>query len=286
MINYFDNSLRSSPLNFIVIRIVVGVYAIWKLVSYDFELLEKWPRYFFENHQHGVLLAHPWVLQWIEIEVGIVIIMLIGFMIGYRLGIVTFIAALLLSHLTAMHYIVTNSGATFLPTIYLLILWGLYRDTDPYQIGKSKSELEADEFDFSILKWFLLIVGASYFFTGYVKVTSAFSAWLNWRNLALLIHREALMHLEVLPSLGAWLLNYPTLLWVSSIGTLFLELGFLIVILLRKIPLWPFLIGLFGFHAIIALAMNIFFFDQYILLALFLPWDEWIQPYLDRRNLA
>lgn len=285
MINYFDNSVRTSPINFLVIRISVGIYAIWKLLSYGFGYLDEWPTYFFESHLHGRLLFHPSILEWIEIEVGLVVLLLIAFMFGYQLGWSSFLAAFFLTHLTALHYTVTNSGSTFLPTIYLLILWGIYRDDDPYQVGADKSLQKQSSYDFSIMKWLLLIVGASYFFTGFVKITEAFWAWTDWRNLALLIHREALMHLEVLPSLGAWILNYPTLLWFSSIGTLFLELGFLIAILLKKIPLWPFLIGLFVFHAVIALTMNIFFFDQYIILALFLPWDQWISRNLRGRRL-
>jgi hypothetical protein len=286
MINYFAKCTRPSPLNFIVVRLLAGVYSIWKLLSYDFYRLELWPDYFFESHSHNVFLFAPNNLAWIEIEVGIMIILMALFMLGYRLGLVCFFAALILTHLTALHYVVTNSASTFLPTIYLLMLWGLFRHEDPYQFGQLKPDLKSSkEYDFSALKWLILIVGATYFFTGYVKFTNAFWAWMGWQNLALLIHREAPMHLETLPPLGQWLLHCPAILRLASVGTLILEVGFLVAILVKRVPLWPFVISIFVFHTVIALSMNIFFFDQYIILALFFPWDHWLAPLFQNKGI-
>ena len=289
MINYFANPWRSSPLNLLITRVTIAIYAIWKLLSYDFARLQEWPGFFYEQHPHGDWVFNQVFLTNISIEVWLAILLCICFGLGWHTKIVAFILAVLLTHLTAVHYIVTNSAATFIPTIYLLVLWGVYIHTDPYQftfkMGFSTPAKDKVNFDMTILKWFLVIIAATYFFTGYAKVIKVGLPWLNPNNMAILIHREALMHLEVLPFAGNLLIDMPVMLAISAAGTLFLELGFLVAVLWDK-PLWPFFWGLVGFHTMIALTMNIFFFDQYILLALFFPWDTWLTSFKTNRKTA
>jgi hypothetical protein len=279
MINYFSNQHRDNAFNLLITRVTIAIYIIWKLLSYDFHRLQDWPIFLYQNHPHGYFLIGSNFLEFIVFEVFLAIILCVFFGLGWQRKIVALLLAILLTHLTAIHYVVTNSAATFIPTIYLLVLWAVFEHTDPYQYnfwtGFSRTDTVDSKTDMVILKWFLLIIALTYFFTGYAKIINLGWAWFDPDNMAILIHREALMHLELLPPVGQILIEMPMLLFVSATSTIVLEVGFLIAILINK-PLWPFLLGLLGFHTMIALSMHIFFFDQYILLTLFLPWDRWI----------
>ncbi|WP_372910304.1 thiol-disulfide oxidoreductase DCC family protein [Salinigranum sp.] len=71
---------------------------------------------------------------------------------------------------------------------------------------------------------------------------------------------------------GEFLVSHPALVTASAIGTLVLELGTLPAILLG-LPLAPFVLGIFGMQAVIAVAIGPFFFDVYPLFLLFFTWD-------------
>src|SRR5690606_4448037 len=117
------------------------------------------------------------------------------------------------------------------------------------------------------------LIATTYFFTGYSKLLFAGGSWLDPEHLALQLQAEAIRFLNEIPPVASLLIEHQWLAALSSWLTLVLECGFLVAVVLR-LPIWPFMIGLAGLHTMILLSMNIFFFDQYILFLLFVPWDK------------
>lgn len=124
-----------------------------------------------------------------------------------------------------------------------------------------------------VLKWSLLDLGLVYFFTGFAKVKSGVFEWATAENLGRPILWKSGPRINRTTAVADFLLNNPILLSVAAWLTVILEIGLLITILVG-LPLTPFAIGLLSMHTIIALTMQIFFFDQYLFFALFLPWNR------------
>ena len=277
-VNYFADPVRRSPVNLLVARIGIGAYVIWKLLSYDFHRLHEWPDFVFRTHEHGVFLPSPNIVHYLQYEVGLAIVLMIAFAVGYRLRIVCSLAPAILLHLAAIHYVVTNSGTTFLPVSYSLVIWGLFRDDDvtTFDARRRKTPvLHAVECEFAMrpLQWLLVVFAATYFFTGYCKLLNVGAAWVHPTNLQLMISREALMHLDELPNTASLILRYDWLATLSTLSTIVVECGFLIAVLTKRSITW-FVIGAAALHTMILLTMGILFFDQYVIMLLFVPWDE------------
>ena len=286
-LNYFSHPTRDSALNIAVARMLLALLAIWKLLSDSMESLPEWPAFLYQQHIHGTLLWFPEHVHYLFVEKWVALFLLVCFFVGWRIPLVSFLSALLLAHLSAIHYVVTNSGATWLPVIYVLIFFALYPETDEISVDGMRrawrrSLAELKEYLVSgtsparsmvILKWTLLVVGLIYYFNGYSKLAKAGIAWIAPEHLGIIIHQEALMLLNEIPLAGEWMLGSYWLLVVSTWATIILECGFVIVILFRR-SITLFIIGLAGLHAMIFVSMNILFFDQYLIFLLFLPWDR------------
>jgi hypothetical protein len=272
LINYWRSDRRDSTRNLVVARVGLAGYAIWKLLSYDFVVLRGWPRALFSAHPLGGLRVPPESLGALPLEVAVAIAALLAFACGRWLRLTSFLAALLIAHLVGLHYVVTNSGTTFLPAVYILLLWGLFADQDGPGLA-ARSDPDGGLVRLSALRWALLAFAATYFFTGTSKLVKVGLDWAAPEHLALILHREAVMHLAGLPWLASLLIEHPVLAGASAGLTLLLECGFLPAILLG-LPVLPFAIGLLGMHTMIVATMGIFFFDQYLLFSLFVPWDR------------
>lgn len=281
LVNYYAQPERETPFNLAVARVMLGLYLIWKLASYQLERLQEFPVFLFTDHRFGVFLLSPEWLQWLPWERNLAIVLLLLFVLGWRLAWSSFFSALLIAHMIALHYVVTNSGTTFLPGVYALLLWGIFRHTDELSLdGRRRRKLSASHevavqrpADMAILKWLLVILATTYFLTGFWKLRGAGAEWATADNLNRMLHFEALMHLREVPPAAQLLLDHPTLSWLSAVATLVLECGFLLAVLLRA-PIAPFILGLGTMHALIFFSMEIFFFDQYLLYLLFVPWDR------------
>jgi hypothetical protein len=286
-INYFRHPESESATNLAVGRVLLSVYGIWKLLSYDFHRLQEWPTFLFETHRHGAFLLFSTHQAWLPLELWLAIGALVLFAIGYRSAISGLLAVALIVHLGALHYVVTNAGSTLLPLVYGLVLYTWVGSEDdisldalralrrqpPATLRARLTETTPVTFDSWPLRWLLLVLALTYFFTGYSKLVNVGVMWADGTNLALMIHREALMHLDGIPWAGRLIMDHRLLSVGSSVATLVLECGFLVAVIAR-LSITPFILGLSAMHVMIYLTMEILFFDQFIMYALFLPWDR------------
>jgi hypothetical protein len=267
-INYVWNPSRPTPFNLVFVRIVLSVYAIWKLLSYGWFGLGDVPLFLLQSGP--IPLVIPPEYLWLEAGVACVLLGLFG--AGYRIRITAITSATLVGHLTSIHYTVTNQASTFLPSIYFLVLFAVYSEYADFSLHESQS-IEPERYKLQPLRFGLLILALTYFFTGIAKVQSGVVAWASGSNIGRSILFESTVHSGSVTFFAEWLLANPTVLHIIGWSTVILEVGFLIVVLFR-LPMWPFILGLISLHIGIALSMQIVFFDQPILFALFLPWDR------------
>ena len=273
-VNYFACAKRDTSFNVAVARVLIGVTCLWKLFSYDFAGVGEWPLVLFETSPHGAFLFGAPHLALLTAEVVLAAAALAAFTVGWHLALSSFASALLLAHLSALHYVPSNAASTWLPFVYAILLFGVYRDTDTLSLDARGAEgPRAPAGDTIILRWLLFMVATLYFFTGFSKLKRSGIGWASADNLGLLLHQEAVMHLGELPPLALFLMDHPVLLGISTVLTLVLECGFLFAVVLR-LPITPFVVGLGGMHAMIAFSMDIFFFDQYLIYLIFVPWDR------------
>lgn len=285
-INYYLNPNRSSPVNLAVARILVGSWVLWKMWSSYWRSVSMWPA-FATKSTIPFLTPFQQNFELLAFEVVVTSLCLLGVIIGYRLAITGFLSAVTIGHLSAVHYMVTNSSTTFLPAIYLILLFAIYRSEDVISldsIRKTKSwslqELNSclqstqrtTTYKLSALKWALIVVSLIYFFTGYAKISQGFG-WISGENIARAIVWESTARVNGFTPTTEFLFKHPTLLEIVAIGTVVLEIGLLAAVLFG-FSLTLFAVGLLSMHTGIALTMQIFFFDQYILFAAFLPWDK------------
>jgi predicted DCC family thiol-disulfide oxidoreductase YuxK len=296
LINYWKNEERDSGINLAFARISLGIYAIWKLLSYDWMTLQQWPDLVFRKSPQSHLVLSTDNLSYITVEVIIAVVLLLCVSFGYRLGLTALLSSFVLAHLSGIHYAVTNPGSTFLPVVYMLLFIALYRDTDVLTVDalrktrhkslqslhKFLKEGRPSSYPAPTLKWTLVTIGIVYFFTGFAKVQGGLFMWATGNNLARTIHMDAFRYLRDIPEVGRYIVNITPLATISAWASVILELG-LIFTIFFGFSYWLFAIGLLLMHTLIAVGMQIFFFDQYILFALFLPWDK-VYSYLANDN--
>lgn len=278
-INYVACPSRPSSINRSCARVLVGCYAIWKILSYSIDSLQDWPPFLFRAHTHGAFLISENWLVLLPVEKWTAVALLCLFVTGWGVRWTALASAILIGHMIALHYVVTNSGSTFLPAVYILVLFAIYEDADDFSPpsrrspGSARAEDEPVPYNMAVLKWSLLTIALLYFFTGYSKIAAAGLDWAEPGNLTRMIHAEAIMYLDHIPPVGWVIMQDPWLARLSSWGTLVLECGLLPAVV-AGLPITPIVLGLLVMHTVIALAMRIFFFDQYVLFLLFVPWDR------------
>jgi predicted DCC family thiol-disulfide oxidoreductase YuxK len=285
-VNYFKDIYRDNPLNLFIARTTLAIFCIWKLLSYNYTGLKDWPDFIFQDHYHSHFLIHPVVLDYIWIEVVIIFILLLLFFFGYKTRYTAFFSALFITHITALHYAITNSGCTWLPVVYFLMIFAIYSETDKISfdnffslrklgINTINESLRKNNNKYShiILTHILIITALIYFFTGLSKLTLVGFEWASSGYMNKLLLREYLFHLNDLPFFSTLIIESKVLGWISGVLTIFLEIGFLVAVLLKR-NITLFIFGLAGMHVMIYLTMEIFFFDQFILYLFFVPWDK------------
>ncbi|WP_318570015.1 hypothetical protein [Salinigranum marinum] len=284
--NYWRNPDRASPVNLAVVRVLTGLYAVWKLLSYEWLALSTYPYVVFAESPHAYLVS-PVVLDVLPALVAVTVGLILAVVVGYRLAATGFLSAVLLAYLSGVHYAVSNQGSTFLPVVYLLLLFALFSSEDRLSVdairrtaGWSTASLNRrlttdtpETYRHSALQWTLLVVAFVYFFTGLGKILDGGAQWATAGNLSRTILTDSYMYLDGVPPVGRFIIEHEVLALGAGAGTLVLELGFVFVVVLGA-PLWPAVVGLLGMHTFIAVGMHILFFDQYLLFTLFLPWDD------------
>lgn len=296
-INYWARPRRASPLNLMVARMLVGLYAAWKVGTYPFAELASFPPFLFlENElarQNTFFAPSPEYLSLIPWEQALLVVCLLLVAAGWRLGLTAGLSAALLAHLSGLNYLIINEK-TFLPIVYFLIFCGLYRHQDSgtwdrwrRSRGQAPESLKASLLQHnagpppaalyppSALRAFLLTFSLIYFFTGWAKWCGGGHgwAWAAAENVRLIVQKNALYHIHEMPPAASLVMPHDLAFAVMGNATLLLELGFVLAVLAR-LPITPFILGLAGMHAGILATMQLnYLTDMLPLYALFLPWD-------------
>lgn len=305
-LNYQRVRTRPGALNLAVARVLVCLYAAWKVATYPFPALAHFPPFLFLANplapQNHAFALPPALLGWVPAEQTAIVICLLLVALGWQTGLAAALGALLLAHLSGLNYLLVNER-TFLLTVYFLILYALWRHDDPFRLDALLAARRATPFAGSpapspavagapprrehphhALRLFQVAFALIYFFTGIAKLRGGgFSlAWASADNLRLILQHNALYHLHELPRAAAWMLDQNLLLAAAAGTTLALELGFLPALLLRA-PITPFVVGLAGMHLAILATMHLnYFTDMVVFFAVFLPWDHWLGSALPR----
>lgn len=277
-INYVAHPERTSPFNLTMSRIIISIYGIWKVATYPFRGLSTYPAFAFTADAFTTpvhfLASIKLSAGLIAAEQAAVCILLVMFGLGWRTGLSAFLAAILLSHIAGLNYLLVNEK-TFLPIIYFLIFFALFRDEEKTPVrGEDASP---GRYRMTSLALFLVVLSLIYFFTGWAKVKGGglSLAWAEGANIKAILHHNSLYHIHTYPDVTSWLLSRSVWCSLLGISTLLLELGFVVAVL-GRLPITPFVIGLAGMHAGIVLTMQVnYLSDMAALYLIFLPWDDW-----------
>jgi predicted DCC family thiol-disulfide oxidoreductase YuxK len=286
-VNYFDDDQRSSPINLAAARLLIGVWVVWKTVWYD------WSRHVDvpyratagASYEWAIPVTAPWVLT---IEKWALLGLIVLFVVGYRIRVTGLASAVLLAHLGAVRETLINSGETgslFLGSFILLFLT-LYADDDVLSVDGVRRTADrsveslvtrlkstADhQYRMPGLKYALLTIAILFFSTGLSKVVSGGGLeFVASDNLSRLV----LVRSYVYPWLDVQQLvvDYPALGVLGGIGTLVLEMGFLVAVLFG-VGFVPAVLGLVVFTLSNVLLLGIFFVDNLFFFALFVAFDR------------
>ena len=286
-VNYFKKPTRESRLNLVVARFLVGGYVIWKMMGYNWNLVVQTPfTLAFEPYTALLPPAAPLVLP---VEKWILMLLMVSFIFGYRLRLSTFLGALLLGHLGAILATLNPSGVTtsLFIAVWFLVFFGLFHQQSSLTLESPGDQLDSlsttnrylkskvGPFEMDPLRWSLLSIAVVYFGAGLHKVVQGpFWEWATVENLSrTIVMRNALE--DIFGGIGPNLVQYPSIILLAAIGTLVIELGFVVAVL-GRLPITPFVLGIFVFQLGVGLTMGIFFFDIYPFLLLFFAWDSFV----------
>jgi hypothetical protein len=299
-VNYVAHPARSTPLNLAVARILVCLYAAWKVGTYPFGGLADFPAFLFLDNplaqqNNFFAMPHAW-LRFIPLEQALIVVCLLLVALGWRVGVTAFLGAFLLAHLSGLNFLIINEK-TFLLTIYFLIFCGLFRKYDGLTPGDLKRLLAGTtapprstgtDFPMPALRAFLVTFSLIYFFTGVAKWQGGglSLAWANAENIRIIVQSNALYHIHETPLVASWIMPHDAIFAGAGLLTLLLELGFVAAVLARW-SITPFILGLACMHAGILATMHLnYLSDMAVFYAVFIPWDSLVARLARRRVTA
>jgi len=286
-VNYVQDETRASPINLAAMRVILGIYVLWRGVSIDAQALVEWPAFLYTANR---LLYPPEGFEWILIaEKYLLLFAALAFIIGYRTRVSAFVTGILLAHLTGVKMLLNTSGETQQMAIgaMFILLFGLYAEHDKLSVdgirrtrNRSLDEMNdflknpiSDEYRMAPLRLSLLSLGLLYAGAAYIKIrSSGLFTWTSPESLA----RWTTYYRDLLGFdffAGEVLVNSSLLLQLSTWGTLVLEFS-LLVFIITGFSITPIIILLLGMHAMIAATMGVFFFDIFIFLIIFAAYDR------------
>lgn len=298
IVNYWQDDRRATPINVAASRVFLGLYILWKTLSYDWQSIQEWPVRYIESYEY---LVTDTSARFLPIEAWIVAVLAVAFIAGYRIRLTSFLLASTLSHLALHRYVYNPNGGTqsFFVAVLFVVLYGLYAESDVLSLDGLRRTRELSlarlndhlqsprqgRHSMSILRWSLVIVAVMYFGSGLGKVISGpLLEWVQPDTIARFItHRKAID--GTARPVGEFIASSPVMSFLGAVGTIVLEFGLLTAVLFG-LPLLPIVIGLVGFHLVNALALGPFFFDQVLFLLLFLAWDTGYARIVSDRHLV
>ncbi|OYR39677.1 hypothetical protein DJ82_09265 [Halorubrum sp. Ib24] len=296
-VNYASDPERDSPINLTAARGITGFWLVWKTAMYDWPLFLTVPYYQTPEYAWAVPPVAPGLI--LTVEKWLLIGLLVGFVVGYRIRFTAVTGALLLAHLAVVRATLVGSGETeaLYIGVYFLILFALFHDSEGLSVDffrRTKHEsletlrhrLESDGASYRMpaLKWCLIVIAIIYFGAGYDKVfhdgllnpSLEFAAADNLARIVTTYRPDGPLK---------FVAEYPLLTRTAGIGTLVLELGFLIAVL-AKISITPIILGLLSFTASNRLLLGIHFVDVYFILLLFASWDIGFKRLIRHRGIT
>jgi uncharacterized membrane protein YphA (DoxX/SURF4 family) len=198
-INYFYDKTRASPINLAAMRVILGIYVLWRGASIDAQALAEWPAFLYTLNR---LLYPPEGYEWILIaEKYLLLFAALTFIIGYRTRISAFATGIFLSHLTGVMMLLNTSGETQQMAIgaMFILLSGLYAENDKLSVdgirrtrNRSLDEMNdflknppTEKYQMTALRLSLLSLGILYAGAAYIKIRSAgLFSWTSPGSLA------------------------------------------------------------------------------------------------------
>lgn len=287
-VNYFAEPARDSPVNLAFARVVIAGYVVWKTVWMDWSTFLEVPFVVFDEYAFLVPYSHPYLLVG---EKYLLLATVLLFAVGYRLRLTGFLSGLLFGHLGLLWFSMNGSGgstAIFI-AVYFLFFFALFASQDELSADgirrtgrRSLDTLVAQlkhsgrtTFRADALKYSLLALAVVYFGSAFDKLFPNLQRfqpeWIMPYNLARIVTVFHVTRDQAFP-FSQEVVNFPALVFVMAATVLALEAG-LLVALLAKRTVTPFIVGLAGFKFSSIVLLGIFFGDAVVFFMLFFAWD-------------
>ena len=270
-----------SPRNLAAVRIVIAIHALWIVLSRDYGGVSGLPADLWsgvttlDRVRYAIVPGHPMV------EHGLTMLAVVA-LLAVALGVATRVsclgAALLLYHLAPFETILwtTSPYERGLEIAVLsLVVLAVAPCADVWSVtARHQSQRDVPwEYNWPLLL-IQLFVAQVYLFSGWSKLFRVGWGWVSAENLRhwlLLFTQED--QIAVFHGLGRWLAAHPALCLLVAIGSLMLDLTFIVVLFWKRarkvyVPLAAM------FHLGILFSMNIAFLNLPQLLV-FVDWD-WV----------
>lgn len=287
-VNYFRNPTRTSAVNLVAARVVLGTYVIWKTMWYDWGLFMQTP-FSLAGGAYTILIpsGYPYVLT---IEKWTLILAMVSFIVGYRLLVSSFVGATILGHLAAIRFTLNPGGGTtaLFIAVWFLIFFGLFHEQAGLGVDSLRKELgslsslnrflksETDQARMDPLRWSLLSIALVYFGAGFQKAIHG--PLLEWATVENISRTIIMMNakVDVIGGVGPYIVRYPSIMFLAAWGTIFLELGLVLAVVIGA-SMTPFVLGIYFMQLVIGLSMGPFFFDIYPLFLVFFAFDSFLK---------
>ncbi|AGB38844.1 thiol-disulfide oxidoreductase DCC family protein [Natronococcus occultus] len=285
-VNYFADDSRSSPFNLAVVRVLLGAWVLWRVVSLDWGFYGEWPDHHVNDpiaylHQDVFFALLPYQ-QWV------VAALLVSFIVGYKIRWTGGLASLLLMHMLAVKSTIYLAGTveSLFVCAYFILLFAFFHEDDVLSVDallrtrdRSLDQLNAfltegpnRVYRLRALKWGLVVVGLLYLGAAWGKIMNGpLEIWLSGAEL----RQDVLEAQEVIGvdrPLAAPIFEFELLGWIGFVGTALVQLSLLVAVLLG-LPITLSVLGLLGFHASVIAMLGLYFIDMFLVLSLFVAWD-------------
>lgn len=270
----------ASPLGLVAARILLSAQALWIVLSRpDLPELRGWPPEFWAfvdpvmRLRFGIVAAPDWLERSLFLALHG---MLVATLLGVAPRLAAFLSAVLLYHFAPFEEILvgmpyTSFGGLTLPVLGLFIL--AFAEAPDRDAGRSPEY----RWPLTLLR---ILFAFSYLFPGLLKLRYSGLGWFTGPNISAWL----IANYGITQAPGAlWIASRPAVSWAVALGTMVLELGFVLVVLSRAaaLVLVPMAVA---FHLGIAWSVRYWFLSLPMLL-LYVDWD-WLDDRLRRRRLS
>jgi predicted DCC family thiol-disulfide oxidoreductase YuxK len=285
-VNYVADDARSSPINLAVVRVLLGLYVLWRVISLEWGFYGEWPDFYVDEtigflHQDLFFALLPYQ-QWVAAA------LLVLFVVGYRTRWTGGLAALLVMHMLSVKSTIYLAGTveSLFACAYLILMFALFAEDDALSVDglirtgdRTLDELNAflkqgpmQVHRARALKWGLLAVGLLYLGSAWGKALNGpIDIWFSGAEL----QRDILFYGELLGvdrAASAPIVEHGWLAWLGFVGTALVQASLIVAILLG-LPITLSVLGLVGFHVAVILTLGLYFIDMIVVLSLFAAWD-------------